>query len=127
VRRGRAAAVTGSAADRLGPPVSYLGLREGVPVYDRSGERIGVVERVLADEGLDIFDGLLIHTEPLPGRHVIASADRVAELHERGVLLHALVEELPEPPPANAHEEEPPAEGRLHALLRRVSDAIGGG
>ena len=48
-------------AEDMGPPVAYLGLREGTPVYDRSGERIGVVEHVLADEPMDIFLGLVVH------------------------------------------------------------------
>ena len=33
----------------LGLPVAAIALREGVPVYDRDDERIGVVEHVLID------------------------------------------------------------------------------
>ena len=34
----------------LGPPVAYTAVSKGTPVYDRDGERIGVVEHVVADE-----------------------------------------------------------------------------
>jgi hypothetical protein len=106
-------AVSFGSADRpvgadLGPPVSYLALGEGIPVYDRRGRRIGVVERIAADAALDIFDGLIIHTEPLPGRHVFAGVDQIAELHERGVLLALDARELSplrEPPSAEDERE----------------------
>jgi hypothetical protein len=42
----------------LGPPVAYLALHDGVPVYDRDRVHVGEVEHVLADEGSDIFHGL---------------------------------------------------------------------
>ncbi|MDT4946193.1 MAG: hypothetical protein QOH14_2926 [Pseudonocardiales bacterium] len=54
----------------LGPPVAYLALADGTPVFDRDGRRVGVVEHVLADLDLDIFHGLIVHTTPLPGRHL---------------------------------------------------------
>jgi hypothetical protein len=112
----------------LGPPVSYLTLKDGAPVYDRRGRRIGVVDEVAADTALDIFDGLIIHTEPLPGRHVFASVDRIAELHERGVLLSVESNALPPAGPAHAgdDQDEAPAEGKLHALVRRTWDRING-
>jgi uncharacterized protein YrrD len=70
----------------LGPPIAYTVLTKGTPVYDRRGERVGVVDRVLGDPNIDIFDGLLVRAHPL-GRRVFADAAHVAELHERGVLL----------------------------------------
>ena len=69
----------------LGPPIAYTVLEDGTPVYDRNGKRIGVVDHVLADMQLDIFEGLVVHILPLPGRHVFADADQIDELHERGV------------------------------------------
>ncbi len=50
-------------------------------MYDRNGTRIGVVEHVMA-EG-NIFEGLIIHTHPLPGRHLYADAAQVAEIREQ--------------------------------------------
>jgi hypothetical protein len=111
----------------LGQPVSYLLLREGTPVFDRRGERIGVVDRTLADLQLDVFDGLVIHTHPLPGRHLLASAEQVAAMRERGVLLSVGADALrPYRESTPAADEEPPADGRLHALLRRAVDRLGG-
>jgi hypothetical protein len=72
----------------LGPPVAYLVVRAGLPVYDHDGNRAGEVEHVLADEPSDIFHGLVVLIEP-PMRHAYADADQIAELHERGVLLSA--------------------------------------
>jgi hypothetical protein len=50
----------------LGLPVAAIALPDGVPVYDRDDERIGVVEHALIDEVTTIFEGLVIHTHPLP-------------------------------------------------------------
>ena len=82
-------AVCGSlgSVDDLGPPIAYTVLQEGTPVYDRNGERIGVVDQVMADMQLDIFEGVIVHTRPLPGRHLFADVEQIAELRERGVLL----------------------------------------
>jgi hypothetical protein len=117
--------------EELGPPIAYLALKEGTPVYDRAGNRIGVLEHVLADEGFDIFHGLIIHTLPLPGRHLFADADQVAELHERGVLLAVDHDELHEPSEPSAARragdgpvESPPVESPLQARLRRAWDWI---
>ena len=82
----------------LGPPIAYTVLEEGTPVYDRDGKRIGVVEHVVADMQLDIFEGVIVHTRPLPGSHLFADVDQIAELHERGVLLSVGRDDLHEPP-----------------------------
>jgi hypothetical protein len=71
----------------LGPPIAYTLLPDGIPVYGRDGDRIGVVDEVLADFQADVFDGLIIHTMPLPGRHLFAAAEQIDSLHERGVVL----------------------------------------
>jgi len=109
----------------LGPPIAYLAVRDGTPVFDRSGQRVGVVEHVLADLDLDIFHGIIVHTRPLPGRHLYADADQIAELHERGVVLAVERDDLHEPsaasarPAADGHEETP-----LEARIRRAWDWI---
>ena len=93
--------------DDLGPPIAYTVLEEGTPVYDRNGKRIGVVDHVLADMQLDIFEGVIVHTLPLPGRHLFADVEQIAELHERGVLLSVERDDLHEPP-----ERPPPGSVR---------------
>jgi hypothetical protein len=94
----------------LGPPIAHLALEEGTPVYDRSGERLGVVDRVVTDRDGDIFEGVIIHTLPLPGRHLYANHDQIAELRERGVLLSVHRDAL--------HELSSPSETRLRPECR---------
>jgi uncharacterized protein YrrD len=77
----------------LGPPIAYLVVRAGLPVYDHEGTQVGEVEHVLADEPSDIFHGLIVRTGP-PERHTYADSDQIAELHERGVLLSAAAGQL---------------------------------
>ena len=113
----------------LGPPIAYTVLAEGTPVFDRNGERIGVVDHVLADFQLDIFEGVIVHTLPLPGRHLFADIDQIAELHERGVLLSVTRDELHEPSEDSAKErkaDDERPENPLEARLRRAWDWISG-
>jgi hypothetical protein len=124
VRSRRATRRSEHAGADLGPLVSYLVLREGTPVFDQRGRRIGVVEEVLGDMQLDIFEGLVVHTEPLPGRHLLAGADQVGELRERGVLLSVERDALRPYRESSRSDGEGPADGRLHALLRRAWDRL---
>ncbi|MGH4025130.1 MAG: PRC-barrel domain-containing protein [Pseudonocardiaceae bacterium] len=125
--------------DDLGLPIAYLVLKVGTPVYDRHLERIGIVEHVLADEDVDIFHGLIVHTRPLPRRHLFADADQIAELRERAVLLSVERADLHEPrtnsrrPPKYPARPDDPggsggsadrAENSLQARLRRAWDWI---
>jgi hypothetical protein len=101
------------APEDLGAPASYLVLREGTPVYDRSGSRVGKVEHVLADEPQDVFHGLIIGT---PAGHRFARADLVDGLYERGAIVAVPAAGLPTPsadPPARLVEED---EGLGHLL-----------
>jgi hypothetical protein len=113
----------------LGPPVAHLGLAEGVPVYDRSGRRAGVLDRVITDPATGIFKGLLVHTLPLPGRHLYASEDQIAELRERGVLLSVDASELAPATREQRRRRRPRAAGPEHPLqagLRRLWDRLTG-
>ncbi|MFF5290988.1 PRC-barrel domain-containing protein [Paractinoplanes globisporus] len=99
----------------LGAPVSYLVLADGTPVFDRSGERIGEVEHVLADEGADVFHGLLVKTA---AGHRFARATLVDGLYEHGVIVAVPAAGLPEPsadPSARVAEED---EGLRHGLKK---------
>jgi hypothetical protein len=108
----------------LGLPIAYTALQEDTPVYDREGTRIGVVEQVLADEPVDIFHGLIVHTLPLPGRHLFADADQISELHERGVVLSVARDDLHEPreEPKQTGGHDKPINEVLEAGLRRAWD-----
>jgi hypothetical protein len=41
-------------------PIAYTALKKGTPVFSASGTEFGKVEHVLADDSLDLFDGLAI-------------------------------------------------------------------
>jgi hypothetical protein len=114
--------------DDLGAPVSHRALADGVPVYDRTGARVGVVDRVVRDEATDIFDGIVVHTLPLPGRHLYASHEQIGELRERGVLLSAEASELRElsPRPGRRRRGFRSPESPLERRLRRALDWLGG-
>ena len=96
-------------------------------MYDVGRERIGVVDEVVADEQAEIFEGLIVHTLPLPGRHLVADAEQIAELHERGVLLSVERSALRRAG-RDAERRERDADDRLEspvqATLRRVWDRI---
>lgn len=111
-----------------GEPSSYLALEEGVDVLSSDGDRIGVVERVLADEEEDIFDGIVVDASLGPGGLVFVDASQVAEIRERAVLLSvdtSAAGSLPKPsanPAVMEHHGVEDVEGKL----RRAWDAIRG-
>jgi len=82
------------APEDLGAPQSYLVLADGTGVWDRSGESVGTVEHVLADDKEDIFHGLIVKTAE---GHRFASADQVDGIFEKGVIVAAPAKELAEP------------------------------
>jgi hypothetical protein len=117
--------VTGAVRiDELGPPVAWRALGEGTPVFDSGGERVGVVEDVLAAG--DIFEGLLIHTRPLPGRHLIADHDQIAAIREGGVVLSVGRDALHSPGPPRRDRGGTAREPRWQAALRRAWDRLTG-
>lgn len=113
----------------LGPPVSYLVLETGVPVFDPAGAQIGRVEHVLAAEEEDIFDGIVIDARGRAGGWRFADADQIAALHERGVVLSVRADALHDPDPGPAAVGVDPADTTdtpLRARLRRAWDYISG-
>jgi sporulation protein YlmC with PRC-barrel domain len=115
--------------DDLGDPVSHLALEEGVPVYDRDGERVGVVDRVVMDDLTGIFEGLIVHTRPVvPGRHLFASHEQVRELRGRGVRLAVGREDLYEIDEHAGRRRggDDAPESAVEAALRKAWDWISG-
>ena len=105
------------ASQDLGAPVSYLVLADGTSVWDRSGDRVGRVENVLADEHQDIFHGLIVNTD-LGYRYVPSAL--VDGIFEQGVIVGRPAAQLPEPsadPAAQAVGDE-----TLAGDLRRAWD-----
>jgi hypothetical protein len=101
----------------LGAPVAYTVLPDGVPVYDRDQAPAGEVEHVLADEGSDIFHGLIVRTS---GGHRFAGRDQIAALHQGGVLLAVPGADLREPSadPVAADADRPAGEQVQEGLRR---------
>ena len=111
----------------LGRPVAALGLEEGVPVYDPQGEKIGVVEGLVGDAQADIYDGVIVHTQPLPGHHRFADFEQIEGLYERGVVLKLGSDELHVPPGEAARRREHARhDSPLEARLRRAWDWLAG-
>ena len=106
----------------LGDLVAYTAIADGTPVYDPQGRQIGVAEHVMEVGG--IFAGVIVHTHPLPGRHLFADMDQIAEIHERGVVLSVTQRELhaPEQESRRGGAGAGAAESPLHRRLRRAWD-----
>jgi hypothetical protein len=116
----------------LGQPSSYLTLDKGTRVYSSDEQDLGEVQHVLADPGLDVFDGFVLDTTVLPGGHRFVDASQVAEVYERGVVLTldgATAERLPKPT-ANPGEVEVGPDDLVaagsHEKLRRAWDLLSG-
>jgi hypothetical protein len=74
--------------DDLGPKVSYLVAKKGIPVYSSDDVRLGTVVEVLDAPEADIFDGVIFDTTPKrPGGHKFVDAPEVEGIYERGVIL----------------------------------------
>jgi hypothetical protein len=111
----------------LGSPIAWVALDEGARVYDQNGERIGVVDGVVAER--DIFEGVIVHTLPLPGHHRFADVDQIAELRERGVVLSVERDALRDPPPRSGsggrhRRRTSTADRGIQARLRHAWDWI---
>lgn len=116
----------------LGAPISYMVLDAGTAVFTADGERIGVVEHVLADANSDVFDGIVIDTRPGPGGWRFVDASHVAAIHERGVRLAVAredAERLPQPsanPAAMSARPDATEPDDLSDKLRRAWDRLSG-
>ncbi|WP_433221294.1 PRC-barrel domain-containing protein [Dactylosporangium sp. CS-047395] len=81
----------------LGAPVPYSAVSAGALVFDRVGDRVGVVEHVLADAGSGIFHGLIVRPASLLDGAVFADREQVGGLYEGGVVLTVLGAALHDP------------------------------
>ena len=101
-------------------------------MYSSDGEEIGKVAHVLADEGEDVFDGIVLGEHVFGAEHRFADADEIDGIYEHGVVLkldRAAAAELPKPSPNPAVMRDDPAESTgefRHQRLRRAWDLISG-
>lgn len=109
----------------LGRRIAHLAVKEGTPVYDADGEKIAVVDRVVHEGPNGIFEGLIVHTLPLPGHHRFADYEQIDGLYERGAVLNVHREDLHEIPRPRK-DDDPAADGPLQARLRKAWDLITG-
>jgi uncharacterized protein YrrD len=109
----------------LGAPTSYRFLEKGTPVLSRQHQQVGTVHVVVADDGADVFDALVIQEDE---RLRVALAEEVESIYEFGVVLaldtkacHRLREPTPEPDLVAAPE------GAVRVRLRRAWELVSGG
>jgi uncharacterized protein YrrD len=114
----------------LGEPSSYEALSPGTPVYSSDEQQIGKVSHVLADEGEDVFDGIVIGEHIFGEEHRFADADDVQAIFEYGVILkldRAECAGLPKPTANPAVMHVDPGEREVHhRKLQRAWDLISG-
>ena len=60
--------------------ISHRALPDGVPVFDSDGRHVGVVDQPMEDPVTGIFEGIVVHTRPLPGRHLFADHEQIVDL-----------------------------------------------
>jgi hypothetical protein len=106
----------------LGAPIAYGAVPIGAPVYDRDGARVGTVEQVLADEGSDIFHGLIVRPQYLLDGAVFASREQIGGLYEHGVVLTVSGTDLhvPDDDTVAANAADASAGERVRERLRRA-------
>jgi sporulation protein YlmC with PRC-barrel domain len=83
-----------------GHRISYQALKNGTEVFSGDGQRLGVVQRVVADTKTHIFKDLVIDTKLGPGGLKVVHPADVEDIFERAVVLKlsaAQVEALPKP------------------------------
>jgi hypothetical protein len=112
----------------LGAVISHRALPDGVPVFDSDGRPVGVVDQAMEDPVTGIFEGIVVHTRPLPGRHLFADHEQIAVIHERGVQLLVSADELYELSERSGRRRDEPdtPESPLERRLRRAWDWITG-
>jgi hypothetical protein len=119
--------------DDLGSPSSYLVLEAGTDVFSCDREKVGKVQHVLADQELDVFDGLVVDASRHPGGLRFVDAAQVDQIYERGVVLRlssAEAERLPEPEEnpgvLEVHGVEDVDASEFREKLRRAWELISG-
>ena len=76
-------------------PISYLALKPGTDVVSADGQRVGTVQRVLADDRVNIFGGIVIDTKLGPGGLHFVDAPEVVEIREDAVLIAVAAADVP--------------------------------
>lgn len=78
--------------DAAGFPISYMVLAKGTPVFDSEGVEVGKVQKVLAVDAKDVFDGVMIGTGTAKTRFI--DADFIGRIYERRLELKITAEQV---------------------------------
>lgn len=112
----------------LGAPSSYLVAAPGLPVISSDGTTVGRLEHVVADNSVDIFEGIVLRTSGGHTQHRFVDRDDIKDFYDGGVLLSIPAAEvaglhLPSDDPASAPTAPPE---HMHDRLRRAWGLISG-
>ena len=77
-------------------PIAYTALQPGTPVRTRDGRQFATVERVLVDERVSVFDGILVLSAT--GTRFV-DADQVESIYASHVRTTLSAEQAPSLPP----------------------------
>jgi hypothetical protein len=97
-------------------PIAYEALKKGTPVVTATGTEIGIVEHVLADASLDLFDGIVVKT---PEGLRFVTADQVGLITVGAVntkVADADVANLQQPHDGDAVFHDDPEQNEGHRL-----------
>ena len=89
-------------------PIAYSALQPGTPVQTRDGSQFGTVQRVLVDEKVSVFDGIVVETAE--GTRFV-DADQIGSIYTtyvRTTLSRERAANLPVPDGSNLIDVKPP-------------------
>ena len=82
-------------------PIAYSALQPGTPVQTRDGSQFGTVQRVLVDEKVSVFDGIVVVSATGTG---FVDADQVHSIYTSHVRTTLTAEQAANlPPPDGSH------------------------
>ena len=88
-------------------PIAYTALQPGTPVQTRDGFEFATVHKVLVDEKVSVFDGILVRSA---GEIRFVDADQIVSIHTRHVSTTLTAEQaadLPRPDGSRLVEIKP--------------------
>lgn len=99
-------------------PIAYTALQPGTPVLTTDGSQFATVERVLVDDKVSVFDGIVVSSAA--GTRFV-DADQVASIHVGHVRTTLSAEQAADlPPPAGSNLVEITPARSMGARLGRL-------
>ena len=112
----------------LGAPSSYLVTMPGIAVIASDGSRVGTLEHVVADDALDIFEGIVVRGPDAEDPHRFVDRADIKDFYDRGVLLSIPPDAIPglHRPMEDPSASDAAVPEHMHGRLRRAWDHISG-